>query len=117
MTEPDTTAVGDHRPPVVVTYLKAKADADVHTTVACFTPDAVVHDEGKDHIGVAAIRDWAVGVVATYDLTRTIRTVRTSSDATLVQIEIAGNFPGSPVVLHHHFTVSDGLIAALTICP
>ena len=37
--------------------------------------------------------------------------------ATLVDIRVAGNFPGSPVELHHHFTVSNERITALTICP
>ncbi|GAA0935723.1 nuclear transport factor 2 family protein [Pseudonocardia zijingensis] len=112
---PGAVAGGADLPPVVATYLQAKADA--HTAAGCFAPDAVVHDEGKDHIGVAAIRDWVEGVVAAYDLTRTTRTVRTIGNATLVEVEVAGNFPGSPVVLHHHFTLTDDLITALTICP
>lgn len=42
----------------------------------------------------------------------------TTGAATVVQLEIAGDFPGSPVNLHHHhFTVVGDRTAALTICP
>ncbi|MEU7814888.1 nuclear transport factor 2 family protein [Pseudonocardia sp. NPDC049154] len=104
-------------PEAVATYLRAKTDTDVGTIVGCFTPDAVVHDEGRDHVGTAEIRAWAEGVAAAYTLTRTVRSVRGVGAATVVAVEIAGDFPGSPVLLHHHFTLADGSLAALTICP
>jgi hypothetical protein len=104
-------------PGAVATYLRAKTGTDVATIVGCFTPDALVHDEGRDHVGTAAIRTWAEGVATAYTLTRTVRSVRSVGAATVVGLQIEGNFPGSPVVLHHHFTLADGGIAALTICP
>ncbi|MGH3823367.1 MAG: nuclear transport factor 2 family protein [Pseudonocardiaceae bacterium] len=53
-------------PHAVATYLHAKTDEDVDMTLACFADEAVVHDEGTDHVGVAAIRDWASAVSAQY---------------------------------------------------
>ncbi|GAA4702908.1 nuclear transport factor 2 family protein [Pseudonocardia yuanmonensis] len=104
-------------PEAVAAYLRARTDTDVETIVGCFAPDAVVHDEGRDHVGTEAIRAWTNGVAAAYTLTRTVRSVRSIGPATVVAVEVAGNFPGSPVVLHHHFTLTDRGIAALTICP
>jgi ketosteroid isomerase-like protein len=104
-------------PEVVGTYLDAKTATDIDATVGCFTRDAVVHDEGRDHVGADAIRAWAEGVVTTFELTRTIREVRPLGPGTVVAVEVAGNFPGSPVVLHHHFSVDGDRITALTICP
>jgi hypothetical protein len=104
-------------PKAVIAYLQAKFDQDVDHAVAAFADDAVVHDEGNDHVGVAAIRAWASAVSATYDLTRTVLGIRVVGAATLVDVRVSGNFPGSPVDLHHHFTVSDERITALTICP
>ena len=37
--------------------------------------------------------------------------------AAIVQVKLEGNFPGSPVELHHHFSLAGYKIAALTICP
>ncbi|MFC5946889.1 nuclear transport factor 2 family protein [Pseudonocardia lutea] len=104
-------------PAAVTAYLRAKTNTDVDSVVGCFAPDAVVHDEGRDHVGTAAIRAWAEGVASAYTLTRTVRSVRGVGPATVVAVEVAGDFPGSPVVLHHHFTSTDDGIAALTICP
>ena len=103
-------------PKAVVTYLQAKFDQDLDRIVAAFADDAVVHDEGNDHVGADAIRTWATGVSTAFEMTRTVLGTRVLGAATLVDVQVAGNFPGSPVDLHHHFTVSDERITALTIC-
>ncbi|MDT7674793.1 MAG: hypothetical protein QOD82_2695, partial [Pseudonocardiales bacterium] len=41
----------------------------------------------------------------------------TPTTAAALRVEVAGNFPGSPVVLHQHFSLAGDRIAALTICP
>ena len=104
-------------PTPVATYLTAKDGGDGAAAVECFADDAIVHDEGRDHVGIDAIPDWTDTISATYELTRTVLETRRSGAATLVRIRVAGNFPGSPVELHHHFTVSEDRITALTICP
>ncbi|OLT19319.1 hypothetical protein BJF78_11275 [Pseudonocardia sp. CNS-139] len=104
-------------PEAVEAYLQAKFDENADGLAALFAEDAVVHDENRDHAGRAAIRDWAAGVSAAYDITRTVTGTTVHGPAALVRVRVAGNFPGSPVDLHHHFTVADDRIAALTICP
>ena len=114
-------------PAPVADYLAAKVDDHVEAVLKNFADDAVVHDEGKDHVGIPAIRDWAAErslrsehrseISTRYRLERTVVETHRSGAAAVVLVRVAGNFPGSPVDLHHHFTVSEDRITALTICP
>ncbi|MDT7774726.1 MAG: hypothetical protein QOC67_3650, partial [Pseudonocardiales bacterium] len=106
--------------------------------------DALVHDEGQDHLGRVAIRAWLGELASKYTLTYRVlgahrwpatapATAPTAAPATAppttappttapttaaaLRVEVAGNFPGSPVVLHQHFSLAGDRIAALTICP
>ncbi|MDT7622961.1 MAG: hypothetical protein QOF99_3862, partial [Pseudonocardiales bacterium] len=47
----------------------------------------------------------------------TAPTATAPTTAAALRVEVAGNFPGSPVVLHQHFSLAGDRIAALTICP
>ncbi|HEX4361141.1 MAG TPA: nuclear transport factor 2 family protein [Pseudonocardia sp.] len=104
-------------PEVVTTYLAAKLDADPDTILACFTDNALVHDEGRDHRGRAAIRAWLTDLAGRYTLTYTLLGADRWAGGAAVRVEVAGNFPGSPVALHQHFGLAGDRIAALTICP
>ena len=114
-------------PAPVADYLKAKVDDHVEAVLKNFADDAIVHDEGKDHVGISAVRDWAAErslrsehrseISTRYRLERTVIETRRIGAAAVVLVRVAGNFPGSPVDLHHHFTVSEDRITALTICP
>lgn len=103
--------------PAAVSAFLATPFTEAEAVARCFADDAVVHDEGTDHVGVGAIRAWAGAVGAAVEFTRAVREVRRVGAATVVGIEVAGPFAGSPVRLHHHFTVDGDRIAALTICP
>ncbi|MDT7559621.1 MAG: hypothetical protein QOI68_4091 [Pseudonocardiales bacterium] len=126
-------------PTVISTYLAAKLGSEVDTILDCFTDDALVHDEGQDHLGRVAIRAWLGELASKYTLTYRVlgahrwpatapatpaTTTPTSAPtatapptAAALRVEVAGNFPGSPVVLHQHFSLAGDRIAALTICP
>jgi hypothetical protein len=117
-------------PTVISTYLAAKLGGEVDTILDCFTDDALVHDEGKDHLGRVAIRAWLGELASKYTLTYRVlgahrwpATAATAAPTTApttaaaLRVEVAGNFPGSPVVLHQHFSLAGDRIAALTICP
>jgi ketosteroid isomerase-like protein len=43
-------------PDILHRYFAAQNAHDIEALVACFAPDAVVRDEGKDIIGTQAIR-------------------------------------------------------------
>jgi hypothetical protein len=122
-------------PTVISTYLAAKLGGEVDTILDCFTDDALVHDEGKDHLGRVAIRAWLGELASKYTLTYRVLgahrwpataataaptaapTTTAPTTAAALRVEVAGNFPGSPVVLHQHFSLAGDRIAALTICP
>ncbi|HEX4249096.1 MAG TPA: nuclear transport factor 2 family protein [Pseudonocardia sp.] len=107
---------GIELPEVLTTYLSAKLDADLDTIVACFTDDALVHDEGHDHRGRAAIRAWLAELASTYTITYRLLGAERWAGGAALRLEVAGNFPGSPVALHQHFSLAGDRIAALTIC-
>ena len=46
-------------PPTIAALVKAKNDRDTNAVVACFADDAVVHDEGQEMRGLAAIKEWS----------------------------------------------------------
>ena len=95
---------------VIQRYFDLAADPDLEAYVDQFTDDAVVEDEDRYHRGVEAIRAWRA---TTPPVAYTLRRVE---GATAV-VEIAGDFPGSPVDLAFGFVVDGGQIRALTIRP
>jgi SnoaL-like domain len=104
-------------PPAVSAYLSTPKDQTGGILGQLFTADAVVHDEGRTHIGLDAIRSWNSGVSAAFTFTRAIVSAALPRNAAIVRVRLDGNFPGSPVELHHHFSLASGKITALTICP
>jgi hypothetical protein len=81
-----------------------------------FTGDAVVHDDSHTHIGIDAIASWTNQVASAFTFTRTVVSSIVQPNATIVGVLVQGDFPGSPVELHHHFSIADDRITALTIC-
>ena len=93
--------------------LAPQGDADAY--LAQFTDDAVVEDEDQAHRGIAAIREWRSEVPRVAYAIRDVRPASTVHDAV---VDIAGDFPGSPVTLTFRFLfAADGRISALTISP
>lgn len=103
-------------PPAVDTYLSTPKSEVGPLLDQLFTADAIVHDEGRSHVGIDAIQAWNDGVVSAFRFTRTVTGVAVRGGSAVVQTRIEGNFPGSPVDLHHHFSLTGDRISALTIC-
>ncbi|MFI8215541.1 nuclear transport factor 2 family protein [Streptomyces sp. NPDC085932] len=81
-------------------YFAAAADTDHERYAALFAEDAVVHDEGRTHRGIAAVRRWRGEVPAVaYDL----REAAGTAAACRAVAEVSGDFPGSPVTLRFTF--------------
>ncbi len=81
--------------------------------VACFAEDAGVQDEGRSHRGKAEIEAWIKGAFASYQPVLEVTEVYTTDAGAVITGPVSGTFPGSPVVLHYHLTLEDGLITAL----
>jgi SnoaL-like domain len=81
----------------------------------CFTPQAVVKDEGRTHTGMEAIQAWKAAAAQKYRYTVQPFAWLPKDREHTVSGHVSGNFPGSPVDLHYHFRLERGLIAALEI--
>jgi cell division septation protein DedD len=81
----------------------------------CFSEDAVVKDEGREHHGRAAIAAWNEAAVTKYEVTSEPLTAETSGERTTVTARVTGRFPGSPLELRFRFTVAGDFITRLEI--
>ncbi len=103
-------------PSTLQRYFDAQNRHDIDAMVACFAPDAVLLDEGRDFIGTEAIRSWMEETSGKYRIE--IRPLETSreGDRTIVVTRVAGAFDGSPTNLTYRFGISvNGPIRALEI--
>lgn len=81
----------------------------------CFTPDAVVLDEGGTYQGQAAIESWLQETRQKYQFSAKPISVTSKEQQEIVVAEVSGNFPGSPIQLNYSFLLSDGKIQSLEI--
>ena len=103
-------------PTVLQRYVDAQNAHDIEAMVACFAPDAAVHDEGRDIVGTDAVRAWKKETSAKYRITAAPLEWRVEGDRTVVVMKVAGLFPGSPANLTYRFGFSaDGRIGALVV--
>ena len=102
-------------PKVLAEYFAATNAHDVGAMIAAFAEDATVHDEGRDHVGVSAIRTWMEETIEKYDYkVEPIESSRNGSSA-VVLVSLRGKFPGSPITLQYAFTLSGERVARLEI--
>ena len=102
-------------PRVLAEFFAATNAHDVGAMIAAFADDATVHDEGRDHVGVAAIRAWMKETIEKYDYkVEPIESSRTGSRA-VVLVSLRGKFPGSPITLQYAFTLAGPNIVRLEI--
>jgi hypothetical protein len=96
-------------------YFDLAPQPDAGAYFAQFTDDAIIEDEDQTYRGLAAIRVWRTKVPRVAYTLHEVRSASTGHDAA---VEIAGDFPGSPVTLTFHFQfAASGRITALTISP
>jgi ketosteroid isomerase-like protein len=103
-------------PDILDRYFTAQNAHDIEAMVACFAPDAVVRDEGRDIVGTQAMRAWKIETGAKYRITAEPRKSTPEAGRTIVVVEVSGTFPGSPANLTYRFGFSaDGLVDALEV--
>src|SRR3954454_9299420 len=101
-------------PDILARYFAAQNAHDIDAMVACFAPDAAVHDEGRDIVGTDAIRAWKQETSARYRITAEPLESHVEDDQTIVVVKVSGTFDGSPANLTYRFRFADdGLIGAL----
>jgi ketosteroid isomerase-like protein len=102
-------------PAPVGAYFAAEKAKDADRLARCFADDAVVHDEGRDHRGVEAIRTWKRQADAKYQYVLEPLDASVSGQTVKLRARLTGNFPGSPVELDHTFTLAGDKITSLEI--
>jgi hypothetical protein len=105
----------DNLPEPITAYLAAEEAKDPQALSRCFAEGGIVHDEGRDYHGRAAIQRWKEEADAKYRYVLQPISVRTEGDATTVLARLTGDFPGSPVNMNHTLTISRNEIALLEI--
>jgi hypothetical protein len=96
-------------------YFAATNRHDVAGMIATFADEAVVKDEGREHRGLPAIREWMMETIRRYDFRAEPTNVAPVNDTTAVSVTVSGNFPGSPIALTYWFTLEGRKIARLEI--
>lgn len=102
-------------PPAIADFFATENGKDPASLTACFSPDAVVHDESNEYRGSDAIAAWRLDTQAKTPFTSRPLNLRDDDDTFLVSAEVSGSFPNSPIILEHRFRLVDGCIAALDI--
>ncbi len=96
-------------------YFAATNRHDVAGMIADLTDDAVVKDEGREHRGVPAIREWMKETIRKYKFKAEPTSVARENDRTAVAVTVSGDFPGSPIALTYWFKLEGQKIARLEI--
>ena len=102
-------------PSAIEAFVKAKNDRDSSAVATCFADDAVVHDEGQEMRGLAAIKEWSDKGFQKYLYTIDPTGLTEEDHKTVLTATLTGNFPGSPVSLDFNFTIKGDKIVALLI--
>lgn len=104
-------------PAPIAAYFQAKNNHDTEATLASFTPDATVVDEGESKVleGHGAIREWLEGPIASYNLTNEVTNSVERDGETIVTALVSGDFPGSPIEFDYAFHLKGDKIDRLVI--
>ena len=101
--------------PTIQNYIDASTAHDVNSILACFADDAVVRDENATRRGKIEIEHWVRETIDKYKFHLEPLSAEKRGMETIVSVEVAGRFPGSPITLDYHFTVANEKISSLTI--
>jgi uncharacterized protein (TIGR02246 family) len=102
-------------PAPIAAFFKAMNAQDIDAMLAPFADDASVKDEGEEHRGRDAIRAWMEEVKRKYGVTVEPKDMTYEPGRVVVDGLVSGNFPGSPLVLSHTFTLAGSHITRLEI--
>ena len=101
-------------PTPIAAYFAADGTDDGHVA-QCFTEDAVVIDERREHNGRQAIAQWKTEATTKYHYTSEPLKADISAADIAVIARVTGEFPGSPIELQYRFTLAGDKIARLEI--
>ena len=100
---------------LIATLVRAMNAHDSDAVVACFTDQAVVCDEDREHRGSPAIKAWIADGFQRYQFKVEVINSNEVKEEIAFNALVSGTFEGSPVELLHQLSVEKGKIVALTI--
>jgi hypothetical protein len=104
-------------PPLLASMTAALNAHDSAAFIRCFTDDAVLRDEGKIHLGKAAIQAWFEDVTRKYQPSLEVTDLGSHDGEPVLTGNVSGTFEGSPIQLRYYMAVDEGKIVALKIAP
>lgn len=106
-------------PAPIASYFSAKQGQDVEETLACFSDDATVFDNGEDLElrGIEQIREWMIGTVSGYELTYEVVSAEQRDEEFVAGVVVSGKFPGSPYKFENRFKLEGEKIVELSVDP
>jgi len=102
-------------PEIIAAYIQAQNAHDAKAILACFSENALAHDEGEDHHGKKAIVEWIDKTTKKYKPHFRPTKIEEGDEETVLAVKVSGSFEGSPVDLDFHFVIENELIAGLNI--
>lgn len=102
-------------PEIIKALLNAQNVYDSNAYSELFTIIAIVHDEGRDHHGIAEIKKWNEATNKKYGVTLDPINFLKSDKQSILTVIVTGNFDGSPATLKYYFTFEDEKIKTLDI--
>jgi hypothetical protein len=102
-------------PDPIAKYIAAENGNQLELLEQCFAEDAVVRDEGRSIVGVAAIKRWKAETKAKYQHSVEPLACVEENGRAVVSSRLTGNFPGSPITLQFVFGLRDDRIISLEI--
>lgn len=104
-------------PQVAATYVQATNAHDRAAFIACFTPDAIVDDAGREFRGAEAIRGWSDREIMDALVTLEVLNVTEQDGQIVISTKVDGNFDRTglpdPVIIDHSLTLDGDRIARL----
>ncbi len=103
--------------PLIAQLVPAMNTHNSDAVVPCFTDQAIVYDEEREHRGLTAIKAWIEDAFQKYRFNIEVLEVTDGGDEISFNGRVSGTFEGSPIELQHQITVRHGKIASLVIEP
>ena len=100
--------------PLTDCFAAANTD-DAERIASFFAEDASVLDEKRNHVGRAAIRQWARDVRSKTSFQSSVFKVDGDLERPLVSAYVTGDFACSPIDLTYQFEILHGEITLLSI--
>lgn len=105
-------------PTVAASYINATNNKDAGAFLALFAPDAVVDDNGRQHAGLDAIREWSQREIFDANVTLEVLEARGNDAEAVVTTKVDGDFDRTglpdPVIIDHQMLFSNKQIRQLS---